>query len=127
MVECAALERRYIRKGIEGSNPSPSANLRLRFGWQANNYYLQGGVSMWHVYFLRLSNRDIYVGSTNDIKRRLKEHLQGSVLSTKAYQPVKLLAIITVTTEKKARILEKYCKTGSGKAIIKRRILTDEA
>ncbi len=82
---------------------------------------------MWHVYFLRLSNRDIYVGSTNDIKRRLKEHLQGSVLSTKAYQPVKLLAIITVTTEKKARILEKYCKTGSGKAIIKRRILTDEA
>jgi len=26
---------------------------------------------MWYVYFLKLSNNDIYVGSTNDLRRRV--------------------------------------------------------
>jgi len=38
-----------------------------------------------------------------------------------------LEAFIAVKTESKARELEKYFKTGSGKAILKKRILTDEA
>ena len=29
---------------------------------------------MWYVYFLQLRNGDIYVGSTNDLKRRTSEH-----------------------------------------------------
>jgi hypothetical protein len=32
-----------------------------------------------------------------------------------------------VETERKARGLEKYFKTGSGKALLKKRILADEA
>lgn len=30
---------------------------------------------MWYVYFLRLSNDDVYVGSTNDLKRRFARNL----------------------------------------------------
>ena len=38
-----------------------------------------------------------------------------------------LVAYVAVPTERKARKLEKYFKTGSGKAVLKKRILTDEA
>jgi len=82
---------------------------------------------MWYVYFLRLNNNDIYVGSTNDIDRRYLEHSSGLVISTQNLRPLKLISYMIVATEKKARELEKYLKVGSGKAILKKRILTDEA
>ena len=82
---------------------------------------------MWYVYFLGLKNKDIYVGSTNNLKRRLAEHKSLKCLSTKYLTPVKLLAYIVLPNESRARKLEKYFKTGSGKAILKKRILSDEA
>ena len=33
---------------------------------------------MWYVYFLQLRNGDIYVGSTNDLRRRLESHQSGT-------------------------------------------------
>ena len=42
---------------------------------------------MWYVYFLQLNNGDIYVGSTNDLRRRIESHAHGQVTSTKAYLP----------------------------------------
>jgi len=78
---------------------------------------------MWYVYFLQLSNEHIYVGSTNDLKHRVRSHQEGDVLSTKAFTPMKLKSYIAVETENKARELEKYFKTGSGKAIAKKRFL----
>jgi len=82
---------------------------------------------MYFVYFLRLDNDDIYIWSTNNLRRRLFEHNNHLVLSTKFSSIIKLLAYIVVPSEKRARNLEKYFKTGSGKAILKKRILTDEA
>jgi len=82
----------------------------------------------WFVYILRSSIKDfIYVGSTSDLARRTAEHHAGLVQSTKAYRPLTLVAYVAVSTEKKARELEKYFKKGSGKAVLKKRILTDEA
>ncbi|MEK6570350.1 MAG: GIY-YIG nuclease family protein [Bacteroidota bacterium] len=82
----------------------------------------------WYVYILKSLVKDfIYVGSTNDLQRRLFEHNSGLVQSTKANRPLEIVAYIAVATETKARGLEKYFKTGSGKAILKKRILTDEA
>ena len=54
-------------------------------------------------------------------------HNAGRVRSTKAYRPLILVAYVAVSTERKARQLEKYLKTGSGKAVLKKRVLTDEA
>jgi predicted GIY-YIG superfamily endonuclease len=76
---------------------------------------------MWYVYFLELLNGDIYVGSTPDLKRRFSEHQNGRVVSTKSYRPVKLKAYLAVETETKARELEKYFKSGFGKAIAMKR------
>lgn len=84
---------------------------------------------MWYVYILKSKKQKkwIYAGSTNNLKRRIAEHKNGLSLSTKAFLPIYLVAYIAVRTKKQARNLEKYLKAGSGKAILKKRILADEA
>ena len=79
---------------------------------------------MWFVYVLKSINHPfIYIGSSNDVERRLGEHNAGLNQSTKHYAPLEVEAYIAVKTESKARELEKYFKVGSGKSILKRRIL----
>jgi len=78
---------------------------------------------MWCVYFLQLSNDDIYVGSTNDLRRRVTSHQRGQVQSTKNYLPAALKAYVAVEDEPTARGLERYFKSGSGKAFAKKRFL----
>ncbi len=83
---------------------------------------------MWYVYVIRsIESSYQYIGSTNNVEKRLDEHNRGETKSTKPYMPLILEAYVAVRTEAKARELEKYFKTGSGKAILKKRILTDEA
>ena len=79
--------------------------------------------TMWYVYFLQLSNDHIYLGSTNDLTRRLSSHQIGDVLSTRAYLPVVLKSYVAVETEQHARELEAYFKSGSGKAIALKRLV----
>jgi predicted GIY-YIG superfamily endonuclease len=76
---------------------------------------------MWYVYFLLLANGDVYVGSSNDLRRRITSHESGGVQSTKTYLPVKLLSYVAVGDEALARSLERYFKTGSGKAVASKR------
>ena len=78
---------------------------------------------MWYVYFLQLSNNDIYVGSTNDLKRRLASHQAGQVKSTKVHLPSILKSYVAVETEAHARELEIYFKSGSGKAVALKRFI----
>ena len=78
---------------------------------------------MWYVYFLELSNGDIYVGSTNDLKRRVPSHERGEVASTAPNRPVRLRSYVAVETERQARRAELYFKSGSGKAVAKKRLL----
>jgi putative endonuclease len=79
---------------------------------------------MWFVYILKSTTSDfIYIGSTNNLERRLTEHNEGKSQSTKAFAPFEIEAYVAVKTESKARELEKYFKTGSGKAVLKNRIL----
>lgn len=77
---------------------------------------------MWYVYFLQLDNGDIYVGSTNDLRRRVESHLRGDVTSTGSYLPATLRSYVAVATERIARELERYFKSGSGKAFASKRL-----
>ena len=77
---------------------------------------------MWYVYFLELSNDRVCVGSTNDLKRRIASHNAGDVISTKPNWPARLLSNLAVQFEQQARALEKYFKTGSGKAFANKRL-----
>lgn len=80
---------------------------------------------MWYVYFLKLSNNSIYIGSTNDLKRRIISHEKAQVQSTKAFLPIKLKSYVAVETENHARELEAYFKSGSGKAVALKRLIKD--
>ncbi|MCH7492095.1 GIY-YIG nuclease family protein [Patescibacteria group bacterium] len=49
---------------------------------------------MYYVYILKsVMNNRLYIGSTNDVNRRILEHNNGNVSSTKAYIPYKLIKI----------------------------------
>ena len=76
---------------------------------------------VWYVYFLELANGDIYVGSTNDLKRRVTLHRSGQVISTKALLPLTLKSYVAVESQLLARSLERYFKSGSGKAFANKR------
>ena len=82
---------------------------------------------MWYVYFLRLSNGDVYVGSTNDLRRRFASHQSGKVISTRRHLPVELISYVAVESEPGVRALERYFKSGSGKAFARKRFWCDPA
>ena len=79
---------------------------------------------MWYVYVLKSIEKEFtYIGSTGDLNRRLTEHNNGDSQSTKHYRLFRLVLSIAVETERKARKLEHYFKTGSAAAILKKRFL----
>ncbi len=76
--------------------------------------------NMYYVYFLKLSNGDLYKGSTNDLKRRIPEHNFGNVKSTKNYLPVMLIGYEAYLLKSDAQRREKFLKTTEGRRLIKR-------
>jgi len=79
---------------------------------------------MYYVYVLRSRSFDeLYIGSTNDLKRRLRDHNNGKHFSTRRYAPWKLVYYEAYCEEKLARLREKRLKQhGNAKRELKRRI-----
>ena len=74
------------------------------------------------VYILKSSiNNDIYIGSTENIEKRLKSHNLGKVKSTKGYRPWILLEVQKFETRIKAMMQEKFLKNHQQKEAIKRK------
>ncbi|MBU0540355.1 GIY-YIG nuclease family protein [Patescibacteria group bacterium] len=74
----------------------------------------------YYVYALQSQiDRRIYVGLTNSVERRIKEHNQGKVFSTKGFRPWKLIYAEEQETRPEARKREKYLKSGCGKEMLK--------
>jgi len=66
---------------------------------------------MYHVYFLKSRVDDkFYIGSTNDVNRRLKEHNKGETPSTKNRAPFDLVYCESYTAKRDALEREKYIK-----------------
>jgi len=79
---------------------------------------------MWYVYIIRSArDKTLYIGSTDDINHRLLQHNSGEIDTTKNRMPLILEAYVAVKDKAKASELEQYFKTGSGSAILNRRIL----
>ena len=80
---------------------------------------------MFYVYVLK-SARDgnLYLGSTNDLKRRLREHNDGEVASTRGRTPFELVYYEAYRSEHDARMRESRLKLRSKAfAQLKRRII----
>ena len=75
---------------------------------------------MYYAYAIKsLTKNYIYVGLTNDLKRRIAEHNNGKNRSTKAYKPFFLIHDEQFETRAEARTKEKYLKSGIGKEFLK--------
>jgi putative endonuclease len=70
---------------------------------------------------LSQTNGFIYVGSTRDVKVRLKKHNAGKVKSTKTYRPWKLLEFYKFSSRSEAVKHERFLKTHQQKDLIKKR------
>ena len=79
---------------------------------------------MYFVYILKsLHDKNLYIGSTKDLKRRLNEHVTGKVGLTKCRLPLELRYYEAFTTEKEARTRESKLKErGSAHKELLRRI-----
>jgi len=79
---------------------------------------------MWYVCILRSAiDNNLYIGSTDNVNRRLSQHNSGKVDSTKNRMPLMLEAYVAIKDKSKAIELEQYLKTGSGRAVLNKRIL----
>ena len=76
---------------------------------------------MYYVYVIR-GPKQFYIGSTNDLRRRLREHNENKSFATKNRGPWRLVYYEACESEKKTRVREKYLKTAWGRRYLKGRI-----
>lgn len=78
---------------------------------------------MVYMYVLKVGIGQLYVGFTHDLKKRIREHKEGKVFSTKKYLPLKLVYYEAYLSEKDAARREKMIKRfGSTYVHLKNRI-----
>jgi putative endonuclease len=77
---------------------------------------------MQYVYVLQGPFGKTYTGCTNDLKRRINEHIDGKSTYTKNHGPYKLIYYEACIDSKDAYHRERYLKSGSGKNFIKNRL-----
>ncbi|EKD56396.1 MAG: hypothetical protein ACD_58C00204G0001 [uncultured bacterium] len=71
-----------------------------------------------YLYILQSNDGKYYVGSTNDVNRRLKQHQSGHTHSTKRMKDLKLVFSQEFLTLKNARQIEKKIKSWKRKDFI---------
>jgi len=78
--------------------------------------------NMWYVYILLCDQKIFYVGSTNDLKRRIQQHRKGESKYTSKFSDIKFVYYEKQSSEKSARSRELQIKRWSvakKKALIK--------
>lgn len=69
--------------------------------------------------FFDLNSDFIYIGFTDNLKRRFKEHNSKLVLSTKHYAPFEIIYYESYRNKKDAKRREEYLKYNRGKTTLK--------
>lgn len=78
---------------------------------------------MYYVYILICCDGKPYTGCTENLEERLKRHQSGYVPATKNRLPVILETYVVFQDKYKAFNFEKYLKSGSGRAFLKKRLI----
>lgn len=63
--------------------------------------------------------KEIYVGMTNDLERRLSEHRRGQSQYTRKFKDIELIYTEKFDDYSVARKKEKYLKSGCGKEFLR--------
>ncbi len=79
---------------------------------------------MHHVYVLfSLSDRQLYIGYSSDLSRRLAEHDNGNVIATVKRRPLKLIYSESYISRQEALRREKFLRGGNGRAQLKKQLV----
>lgn len=77
-------------------------------------------IKFYYVYVLRsLKDGLFYIGYTNDLKRRVAEHLRGANISTAKRLPLELIFYEAYPSKEDAERREQYFKTTKGKTTLR--------
>ncbi|HAU98723.1 MAG TPA: hypothetical protein DCW55_00650 [Candidatus Pacebacteria bacterium] len=80
---------------------------------------------MYYVYILICSDKKTYIGCTQNTEERLKRHSLGHVPATKNRLPIKLFSYFAFQDKYTAFSFEKFLKSGSGRAWLKKRVFNN--
>ena len=79
-----------------------------------------------YVYIIQSQkDKTLYIGSTKYLSRRIYQHNYGLSKFTKSRCPWKLVWYCVFPDRIKAENFEKYLKSGSGRAFLKKRFLSN--
>jgi putative endonuclease len=77
---------------------------------------------MYYVCILLLKNKDLYKGSTSDLRLRLQDHQKGKVASTRNFRPLKLIHYEGYILKSDAERRERFLKTTEGRRLLRQQI-----
>ena len=91
---------------------------------EQNNYDpVRDYTVMYYTYILKSKkNSVLYTGSTNDLRKRLKQHNDGKSTYTNKFKPWEVIYYEACNNEQDARSRELYLKSGMGKRYLKNRL-----
>lgn len=78
---------------------------------------------MWYTYVLYSKKQNkFYIGSTSDLKQRLKDHESKAVYTTARMAQPRLVYYEVCHSKKDAQVRERHLKTGFGRGYLRRRL-----
>jgi predicted GIY-YIG superfamily endonuclease len=80
---------------------------------------------MYFVYILKCSDGKPYTGCTDNLKNRLSRHNKGQIPATRDRLPAQLISYFAASNKYTAFNFEKYLKSGSGRAFMKKHKLAE--
>lgn len=81
---------------------------------------------MYYVYVIQSLKytTQIYIGYTQDLKKRINHHNSGGSFHTSKFKPWKLLFYLAFTNKITALEFEKYLKSNSGRAFMNKHLIS---
>ena len=76
----------------------------------------------WYVYVLQNERKRQYIGSTNNLRKRILQHNSGKSRSTKFGVPWKTVYCEISINQQDTRARERYLKSGIGRKYLKNRL-----
>jgi len=103
---------------VVGSNPTPGALHRTVQGGAQLGFVLHH--SAFFTYVLRsLKDGKMYIGFTQDLRKRFQEHQNGKSTATECRRPLELIFYEAYKNKYDALRREKYFKSSKGKTTLK--------
>jgi putative endonuclease len=80
--------------------------------------------TFFYVYVLqsKAASGRFYTGLTDDLRKRLQYHNAGRVLHTAQWKPWRLKTYVALRDRSRAAELERYLKSASGRAFVKKHL-----